>query len=279
MWLIADSGSTKTEWILFNSKKQEKIETSGFNPLFLSEAEFLLKLRKSISKDWESKVSKLWFYGAGCGTDAIKEFTKQCLANVFINANIEVDSDLMAAARATCGPNNGIVTILGTGSNSCYYDGTNITKHIKPLGYILGDEGSGAALGKALLKKLLRNQLSPKLSKSIYQNLAMDYEEIIKKVYEKKWPNRFIASCAKAMHANKNEAEIQSIIKEEFDKFCKILSHYHPAKKVNVVGSVGYYFKNFLEERFIENGFELVSVVSSPINGLVNHHLKKATAN
>lgn len=274
MWLIADSGSTKTEWVLFDSIEKKKLLSSGLNPLFLSGSDFKARLRESIPEDWVKEVTKLWFYGAGCGTKIVKESTTRWLASIFTKAEIQVESDLIAAARATYGTDKGIVAILGTGSNSCYYDGQRIVNQVKPLGFILGDEGSGTALGKALLTKLLRNQFSPKLLKAIYDDMGMNYDEIIKRVYKSDWPNRFIASCSRILYTHKKEIEIDAIIRREFDRFGKILTSYGIVSKVNVVGSVGYFFKLQLEEVLKENGLEVGIVIASPADGLVNYHLK-----
>lgn len=278
MWLIADSGSTKTEWFLFNSEeKRHLLISSGLNPLFLSESEFKDILVESVPKNWIDKVTKLWFYGAGCGTDRIKDETASWLKTIFWKAEIQVDSDLIASARATCGTGKGIVAILGTGSNSCYYNGQNIVNQVKPLGFILGDEGSGAALGKSLLKKLLRNQLPSHLSESIFKDLGMDYDKIVGRVYNSEWPNRFIASCARILHTYLEYPEIKALIINEFDQFVSILSSYKPQSKVHFVGSVAFYFKSYLEESLHKNGLTIGMVLESPAERLIDYHLKNST--
>lgn len=274
MWLIADSGSSKTEWVLFDSNEKSILVTSGLNPLFLSGEEFKAKIKKTIPKDWVSKVTKVWFYGAGCGTTKIKESTTRWLKSVFLKAHIQVESDLVAAARATCGNSKGIVAIMGTGSNSCIYNGHAIVKQIKPLGFILGDEGSGAALGKLLLKKLLRGQLSPNSSKMIYQKLDMDYSEIMSNVYKSDWPNRFIASCAKLVYAHRIEPEIDSIINEEFERFVRIIKEYQVGLRANFVGSIAFYFQQNLIEILKKNKIDLGVILKSPAEELVKYHLE-----
>ncbi|MCF6352229.1 MAG: hypothetical protein L3J06_04385 [Cyclobacteriaceae bacterium] len=276
MRLIADSGSTKTEWILFDSTRQmQTVTTAGLNPLYLSEAAFIAELEHSILADWATEVTQVWFYGAGCGTIEVKNKTQAWLSGIFINAKIEVESDLLGAARATCRTSEGIAAILGTGSNSCYYDGKNIKMHIKPLGFILGDEGSGAALGKALLKKLLRDEFSPNLSKLIYKKIGLDYHEIISKVYKEEWPNRFIASCAKALFLYKEEAEIEKILRKEFDTFALLIKKYGSTLKVNLIGSIGFYFKDFIKASLQKQGLETGLVLKSPTEALVGYHLQK----
>jgi N-acetylglucosamine kinase-like BadF-type ATPase len=273
MWLIADSGSTKTEWILFDSKEKKKLLTSGLNPLFLSGSDFKAKLKTSIPQDWANEVTKFWFYGAGCGTDKIKESTTRWLKTIFTKADIQVNTDLIAAARATCGTNKGMVAILGTGSNSCYYDGFNIISHVKPLGFILGDEGSGAALGKSLLTNLLRKQLPEKLTDSIYQDIGMSYGEIIERVYRSEWPSRFIASIARLIYKHMNEPEVEVIIRNEFDRFSNILLSYNIKTEVNFVGSVAFYLESHLRESLTRNGLKVGEILKSPTEALVNYHL------
>ncbi len=275
MWLVADSGSTKTEWILFNSSEQvQAVTTAGLNPLYLSEATFFAELDSTVLIDWASQITRIWFYGAGCGTNEVKNKTQVWLSAIFINAKIEVESDLLGAARATCGTNEGIAAILGTGSNSCYYDGKDIKEHIKPLGFILGDEGSGTALGKALLKKLLRDELPTKLSNSIYQELGLGYDEIVSKVYKEEWPNRFIASCSSVLYSYKEEPEIEALINQEFDKFTFLIKTYLSNSKINFIGSIAFYFKIFIKTSLQKQGLKIGLVLKSPTEALVAYHLQ-----
>lgn len=275
MWLVADSGSTKTEWVFFNQEREKKhVFSAGLNPLFLSSKEFNTEVQNSIATKDRLEISKLWFYGAGCGSGNVKENTKSWLARLFVNAIISVDTDLLAAARATCGVRKGLVAILGTGSNSCFFDGNSISRQIKPLGFILGDEGSGAALGKALLKKLLRNQFSPNLAQSIYQEIGMNYDELITKVYSSKLPNRFLASCAKVLHKFKSDEEVAELIETEFDQFAGVLIMYHTKLPVYIIGSVGFYFEEEITKSLEKNNLELGIIIKSPLKTLVNYHLK-----
>ncbi len=275
MWLIADSGSTKTEWILFDSTGQmQTVTTAGLNPLYLSKTAFIAELEDPILVDLASQVTRVWFYGAGCGDTKINYTTANWLKSFFVKAHVNVASDLLGAARATCGTSKGIVAILGTGSNSCYYDGKGIKMHIKPLGFILGDEGSGAALGKALLKKLLRGEFSSNLSKLIYKEIGLDYHKIISKVYKEEWPNRFIASCAKALFLYKEEAEIENVLRKEFDTFTLLIKKYESTLKINLIGSIGFYFKDFIATSLQNQGLEIGKALKSPTEALVGYHLQ-----
>ncbi len=275
MWLVADSGSTKTEWILFDEggiKKQAY--SDGLNPLFLSKEEFTAKIVERIPPDWETGVTKLWFYGAGCGTELMQTQTHSWLASLFTQAIIAVESDMLAAARATCGSNEGLVAILGTGSNSCFFDGNIIKEQIKPLGFILGDEGSGAALGKALLLRLLRGQLTPKLSEIIYHDIGLNYDGIINKVYHSQWPNRFLASCAKVLYNHKSEQEVAEIITTEFDGFSNVLKKYEIKLPVHIIGSVGYFFEKEIRASLLKHQLESGKIIKNPAKALVNYHLE-----
>lgn len=276
MLLIADSGSTKTEWRFFDTEGiVQSVTSKGLNPLFFTENTYLEEIRNSVPKEWLTTVTHLWFYCAGCGTKNVQVQTREWLSKAFKNAETEVESDLLAAARVTCGSTRGIVAILGTGSNSAYYDGSNIVEHIRPLGYILGDEGSGTALGKSLLRKLLRDELSSQLSKSIYSELGLSYEEIIEHVYRSEFPNRFIASCTRLLHTHKDNAEIQGLINDALDEFVLLLSKYSNAKELtfNFVGSIAFYFETNLKEVISKRGYTLGMIVQSPADLLVLYHL------
>ncbi len=275
MWLIADSGSTKTEWILFDeSGERKKLFSRGLNPLFLSEEEFKYEVEKAISSNERLEITKLWFYAAGCGSEAINSKTALWLTAILKNAIIKVDSDMLAAARATCSTSSGLVAILGTGSNSCFYDGRIVKDQIKPLGFILGDEGSGAALGKALLQKLLRNQFSPQLTALVYKEIGLDYDGIIAKLYHSSWPSRFLASCAKVMFNHKHENEIEQLIEAEFDRFSNVLKGYNNSSSVNIIGSIGFYFEEQIRTSLQKNGLDIGVIIKSPAVSLIDYHLE-----
>ena len=277
MWLVAESGSTKTEWRLFDRNGvREKASTQGLNPLFLTKDSFSKIIKDGLPKYWNSQVDKLWVYIAGVDTHRVKAETLNWLKSVFLNAEIYVESDLLAAAHAACGSSEGIVAILGTGSNSSLYNGSKIIEHIKPLGYILGDEGSGTALGKTLLRKFLRNQFSDELTESLAGELGLSYDEIIDHVYRSKWPNRFIASCTRCLHSHKDNNEIKKLIYSEFDAFIKVLITYSNARQypINFVGSVAYYFSSNLHEVVDKNDLQMGTILQTPIEELVTYHIE-----
>lgn len=277
MYLIADSGSSKTEWRLFDSNGQVNAITSkGLNPLLFTEELFIEEIVKSLPENWVKQVKVLWFYGAGCVSSNVKIKTQHWLNKIFTNASVEVESDLIAAARACCGTEKGIIAILGTGSNSGLYDGKNIVKHIKPLGFILGDEGSGTALGKALLKKLLRNEFSKELSNTLQKDLELTYDEIIANVYRSDFPNKFLASTTRLLHKHIGNKEIEVLIEEEFNKFVMLLKNYDEVDKLTLhfVGSIAFYFESILSKSMSKNKLIMGSILRSPADTLVSYHLK-----
>lgn len=277
MWLVADSGSTKTEWRLFNKNGvQEKASSKGLNPIFLNKTSFENAVKESLPESWFAMVSKLWFYAAGVDTENMKSEAAKWLQSVFTKAEVWVESDLLAAAKAGCGSEEGIVAILGTGSNSALYNGSSIVEHIRPLGYILGDEGSGTALGKALLRHLLRDEFSKELSESLYAELGMSYDEILEHVYRSEWPNRFIASCTRVLHSHKSEKEISELINKVLEEFVNLLGRYSNASRlpINFVGSISCYFEENLSDIIKIKGLNMGKVIQSPAEELVKYHIK-----
>lgn len=287
MILIADSGSTKTDWIcLFsnqeNNKNQcETYHTQGLNPVFMSEKDIeevvCGELLPQLSQQpfFQTTDLTIHFYGAGCREDVIPKMSS-ALARAFNidKAQIYVQSDLMAAARALCGNQPGIACILGTGSNSCLYDGESIVKNISPMGFILGDEGSGAVLGKHFINYLFKGNSSHQLMKEFTEETGLTMTDIINKVYREPLPNRFLASLAPFIHAHVDDLDVRNLVIDNFRMFfVRNIQHYQsPHLKVNAVGSIAYYFKDCLQEAAIQEGYELGIVLKSPMDGLIKYH-------
>ncbi len=274
--LIADSGSTKTDWILHSSEHGIfEYHTAGINPvrdnkdaMFRVLAE---QLMPSLPKD--KQITEVHFYGAGC----IPPFTadlEQCLANVLPGTKIEVKSDLMGAARALCGKESGIACILGTGSNSCLYDGTDIVQNVSPLGFILGDEGSGAVLGKNLLGQLLKGVLPSALKEEFLGEYRLTPTDIIDKVYRQPQPNKFLASLVPFIHRHREEEGIHRLLVEQFRLFLtRNVAHYgHLEMPVNFVGSIAAIFTAELHESLAAEGFRTGRILQKPIRELTNFH-------
>ncbi|MCL4856007.1 MAG: ATPase [Flavobacteriales bacterium] len=220
MILIADSGSTKTDWRLVNETEQVKsFQTIGFNPYYISEQQILDELSKSALTEIKQQVTQVFFYGAGCSSEAKSGEIKQALQQFFTKATIEVDHDLLAAARSLSGNKAGLVAILGTGSNTCFFDGTTIVKNVSSLGFILGDEGSGAHLGKTLVTAYLNNELTEDLHQAFQQKYQLTLLDILDAVYKKPLPNRFLAQFAPFVLEHKQHPQIAAIINACFRQF------------------------------------------------------------
>ncbi|MBS9768050.1 MAG: hypothetical protein KGV44_11010 [Flavobacteriaceae bacterium] len=276
MKLIADSGSTKTDWVLTeNGKRIASAKTQGLNPYFQTTEEIVAILQNELAPQISNKSpQEVFFYGAGCTFPE----KRQLLHNAFLKVwqsttNIHLQSDLVGSAIALCGNNEGIACILGTGSNSCYWNGEKIVKNVPPLGYILGDEGSGAVLGKLFIADLLKGQLSQELSAKFFQQYHTNYEEIINKVYKEKLPNRSLAQYAYFLLENIEDKQIQTIVKQSFDSFIKRnILHYPTHLKIHFVGSIAVAFESILRETLLEHRLQIGQILQKPIDALVKYH-------
>jgi N-acetylglucosamine kinase-like BadF-type ATPase len=278
MILIADCGSTKIEWCLLDNKEIVKqIVTCGMNAIMLTEAEIEQRLRDELSNEVSGfNISDVYFYGAGCiSEDICNNVAKAIRANIPTAKNVEVSTDLLAAARALCGNKPGIACILGTGSNSCYYDGTNICDNVSPLGYILGDEGSGAVLGKILLGDVLKNQLPKHLCEKFLTQYGLDRLSIIRRVYKEPQGNRFMASITPFLIENISEPSIYAIVYNAFKSFfVRNIAQYDGYKSldVNFIGSIAFYYKDVLEKVAADMGCRIGKILKSPMDGLIQFH-------
>lgn len=278
MILIADCGSTKIDWCVVNDGKVvEQIFTSGINALLMTEEQ----IRETLAAELAEKVKgyaieSVYYYGAGCLFDDICANVRRAIAhNVPTAKTIEVHSDLLAAARALCGQNEGIACILGTGSNSCYYNGREIVDNVSPLGYILGDEGSGAVLGKLLVGDVLKNQLPKELCEKFLAEYDLDRQKIIEGVYKKPAANRFLASLSPFLIKNIEEPAIHRLVLNAFKSFfVRNIENYSNYKSmpVSFVGSVAFYYKDVLAEAAKALDITIGTIIKSPMEGLVKYH-------
>ena len=276
--LIADSGSTKTDWRFIDENREIlSFRSEGYNPYLISGKELEESLQREVFTQMGNRIPKeLFFYGAGCGTAEKKAVLKNALAGIFPEVKIEVNNDLLGAARALCGQENGIAAILGTGSNSCCFDGKTIIENRPSLGYVLGDEGSGSALGKVLLQKFLYDDLEISLKENFVKRFNTSRDEILENIYRKPLPNRYIASFAKFIFQNIENQQCADIVIENFRSFFKHhILRYPQAHEwpLHVTGSVGFYFSNILRRVAEEQQVRLGRVIETPISGLVNFHL------
>ncbi len=283
MILIADSGSTKTDWRLIDKNRNvHSMSTIGFNPYFQDTLTIYNELKEnllpSVNEHTDIKEPlSIYFYGAGCSTQSKCDIVKKALLKIFPLAKIEVDHDLLAAARALCGREKGIAAILGTGSNSCYYDGKNIVENVYSLGYVLGDEGSGAYIGKQFIQDYLNKELPLKITQDFYENYQLSHEAILDAIYKKPMPSRFLASFSKFIKKHKDEPYFVSLINKSFEDFfdkhiCKYANHRDTA--MSCVGSIAYYYSDTLRAIAGSKGVTISNIIESPIQGLTSYHLE-----
>lgn len=277
MIIIADSGSTKTDWCAIeNGTILCRIQTKGINPFFQKEEEILEELNRSLLPLLpEKEVNAVHFYGAGCTPEKAPVLVQAIRQAMNIQGKIEVHSDMLAAARSLCGRQPGIACILGTGSNSCYYDGEKIEKNISPLGFILGDEGSGAVLGKLLVGDLLKNQLTPELKEAFLKQFGLTPPEIIDRVYRQPFPNRFLAGLTPFLAQHLDEPALFDLVLGSFKAFLKrnVMQYDYTEYPVHFIGSIAFYFQNVLYRAAQEMEIKLGSIEKSPMKGLIEFHL------
>lgn len=277
MILIADSGSTKTDWAAVEEGKIiSRIQTKGMNPFFQTEEEMTKELENVLLPQLEQKlVTSAYFYGAGCTVEKSPIVAEVLRRTLKITQNVEVHSDMLGAARGLCGRDHGIVCILGTGSNSCLYDGQGLIANVSPLGFILGDEGSGAVLGKLLVGDLLKNQLGEDLKEKFLKQYNLTPAEIIDRVYRKPFPNRFLASLSPFIAENIHIPAIRKLVKDSFLAFLRrnvMQYEKHQIYKVNFIGSIAYYYKEILTEAVEECALHMGKIMRAPMEGLIEYH-------
>lgn len=277
MILISDSGSTKTDWcVVAEGTILHRFTTKGINPFFQTEEEIIRELEENLVPGLKHyPVSAVYFYGAGCAFPEKNEIVRRAI-NRFLSVPVEVGSDLLAAARALCGKNAGIACILGTGSNSCQYDGKEIVKNISPLGFILGDEGSGAVLGKLFVGDLLKNQLPVLLKERFFTESGLTPALIMEKVYRQPFPNRFLASLTPFLLRNIEEASIRKLVCGSFEAFFErnVMQYDYRDFPIHLLGSIAWYYQEQLKQVATELGLVLGTIVQSPMEGLIAYHNK-----
>ena len=274
--LIADSGATKTEWCLVKDSGKKTIFTDGISPYFLDTEQITDLLNKQLKpKIAKQQIETIHYYGTGCANPNNAKIVKKALKNVFPDSAIQVTHDLMAAARSVCGTSKGIACILGTGSNSCYYDGKKIVKNSPGIGYILGDEGSGAYLGKRVIQYYLYNTFDEDLRARFDAAYVTNTVEILENVYKKPLANRYLAGFAKFLADNRGHYMIENIIEDGLNDFffnhlCKYRETW--SLPISFVGSIAFGFKDVLKELCHAYEFEMGKVLKNPMSGLIEYH-------
>lgn len=276
--LIADSGSTKTDWVLLDKNNViSQFQTIGFNPYFQSSTDICAEIQTNLLPHLQPQLTQITgisYYGAGCSTPDKIQVVKQGLYLAFGNINTEVNHDLLAAARALCGKEKGIACILGTGSNSCLYDGKDVIENVPSVGYFFGDHGSGADIGKSFIQQYFDGKLPAHLH-AAFEKAGYHREVILENMYKKPMPSKYLANVSSFLSEFNSDTFVQQLIKQCFlNFFDSQVSKYTNAKDlpVNSVGSIGYYYKDLLILAAKEKGFIIGSIIKSPIEGLIKFH-------
>lgn len=279
MILVADSGSSKTDWMAYSPTENLTFNTQGINPYFVNAFDIVKILSKN--KDMAvhaSEVKEVYFFGAGCSSPDKHEIISNGLSSFFPNAFISVDHDLIGSAYATCGDKKGLTCILGTGSNICYYDGTQVHNGKHGLGYVLGDEGSGTYFGKKILVSYLYKTMPEDLQEQFSKTFEADKDTVINNIYQKPFPNSYLATFSRFMIAHKNHPFIQKVLRDGFQEFIDTnVKDYKAYKSLecNFVGSIAYYYQDELRATFAENGIKIGKVLQKPIEGIFDYILKR----
>ncbi|HXB28681.1 MAG TPA: hypothetical protein VNW49_02625 [Puia sp.] len=277
--LIADSGSTKCEWCFISNGRKQFINTQGASPYFLNELQLVALMQNELLPALnKNKPTHIYFYGTGCASASNRALVRRAIKKVFPKAWIEIEHDLTGAARALCGQNKGLVAILGTGSNSGYYNGKKIIRNSPGLGYVLGDEGSGAYLGKKVLQYLLYKIFDAELHNKFRKKYSVTVSDILDSVYKKPLPNRYIASFTIFLAENRGHYMIENIIEDGlFDFFSIHLARYPEAGKIPIyfTGSVAFGFQDILKELCKSFGWEIGKFLRKPMDGLIAYHKNK----
>jgi N-acetylglucosamine kinase-like BadF-type ATPase len=276
MILIADSGSTKTTWKLIgNSGETKTIKTDGINPFFWTEEDIFQELSKILLSETGTDIQKIFFYGAGIVNAEKGDIIRRALTRIYSEAVIETHSDMLGAARALFGNQPGIACILGTGSNACLYDGERITQGISPLGFILGDEGSGAVMGRKLLGDYFKEVMPARLREEFGKRFTITREEALNRVYRSEKPNQFLAQFTPFLLEYAQSAYCQEFVQQNFMEFFErnvIKLPDYSKLPIGFIGSIAYYFSDILNNTASYFGFEQTIIIKEPIDGLEKYH-------
>ena len=276
MILLADGGSTKVDWCLIDQgQKIKQIYTRGANPFFRSREKIGEELKSVLVPELKDySIDKVYFYGAGCAFYEKNEIIRLAIADNINTSEIYIESDLLAAAKGLCNNKEGIVAIMGTGSNSCFYDGQEIVSNVSPLGYILGDEGSGAVLGKLLLGACLKNQLTEGLKEKFLSQFELTPAIILDRVYKQPMANRFLANLSVFLIENIEDQTIYRLAYNAFKEFFlrNIMQYDYMNNEIHFTGSIAFHYQELLKEVAKELNIEITTIIKSPMEGLIRYH-------
>ncbi len=278
MFLFADSGASKTIWTITDNtgKLIDSFKTIGLNPYFVSSEKVIAEIENGFPKNINpSHIEKLWFYGSGCGNHDNYGTLAETLDKCFPLSINQINTDILGTARALFKNDEGIAAILGTGSNSCVYNGRKIYKKAVSLGFILGDEGSGAYIGKLFVKNLLEKQFPEKLTKQIFKDIGVTQTQILENIYSNPHPNKFLADFCPYIEKIMDEEQVSDIVKNAFDSFFdKYILIFSERKymKVGFCGSIAYHFKDILLKSAISKKIEICEIIKDPVSKIIDYH-------
>ena len=273
--LVADSGSTKTSWVLMDSLKEEgPWETIGLNPYFHTGESIRSEITQHLLPYIEESPEAIYFYGAGCKSPENQKTMKEALEESFPGSVAYIDHDLAGAAHSLCQDEEGIACILGTGSNSCFYDGQKILENNSSLGFVLGDEGSGAVMGSWIMKEFLYGRLPAELQHAFEESHPVEFHDVLKRVYMQPFPNRYLAKFARFVHENRKHEFISTYLDEQFRIFLQrnVLDYDRPKVKASFMGSIAFYFQDELLKLSKEMGIGVGEISQEAISGLIRYH-------
>lgn len=282
MILIADSGSTKTDWAFIDGGTVcFRHTTMGINPFHQEREEIGRILTEELKPAFPDRwnIAAVYFYGSGC-TPEKRPLVSEMLREAFPDmGHVEVEGDLLGAARAVLGRREGVACILGTGANSCLYDGHRVVRNTPPLGYILGDEGSGAVLGKLFMNAIFKGFVPDRLREAYLAWAGITYAEVIDRVYRRPQANRFLASVAPFIKERvSEEPALRELVVENFHAFFRRnLVQYGDCHEVGFVGSIAWAFRDILREVANEEGYQVTVIMKSPMEGLLSYHAAAST--
>ncbi len=279
MILVADSGSSKTDWMGYSPEGTISFSTPGINPYFLNAQDiFKLFSKKKEVAAYADVVKEIYFFGAGCSSPDKHEVVSNGLSLFFPNAFISVDHDMIGSAYATCGDKKGLTCILGTGSNISYYDGNTLHNGKHGLGYVLGDEGSGTWFGRKLIISYLYGHMPAALGTAFFTEFHIDKETVITNVYQKPFPNVYLASISRFMDNHREDPFILEILRQGFQEFADTNIKDYPdyqSLDCHFVGSIAFFYQDILKEVCAKNGIKTGKILQKPIEGIFNYILKK----
>jgi len=278
MILIADSGSSKTDWVLWDTKTKQSsnYKSIGLNPFFIDSTKVEETIKSLFSAQVLKAIKKVFFYGAGCGNDKSQNTIKRGIESACTEAQIEVSPDLLAAARALCGHEAGIVCLLGTGSNSCVYDGEHIVERSVSFGYAMGDEGSGNHMGRQLLKSIFTKNVPDNILEAFIQEYPqLDLPQLLNQLYHSPSPNKFLAGFSLFIKKHSYDPFIKNLIDDSFDQFCDFFI-FDFVKKYDYptyfLGSIAWNYKKELTNRLKKHQIKYAKIIQHPIEALLTYH-------